>query len=373
MKYRKAFLIITGIVLLSSLVLYLPFILHIQYWLGLNIPNADLMYIYRHFDGLLYVISAKTWYDPVAISKLPIELLLPPQYFPAHLPGYPIFIALIGPIIGYYRAPLIVNLVFSVLLSIVFYFIIKKLEITKHPVALTFIFLMFPRFLVIRSVGAPESLFMLSILLSLYLFERKHYFWASLIGAFAVVVKTPGILLFVGFTLTLIDEYLQTKKFNLASILILLIPSALIGVFGFYWLRIGDFFAYFHTGGYVPMPYLFSVFNYKAQWVGTGWLEGIIFIFFLYGLSTAYLKDLPYKSFFYFSLVFLVAVTFVQHQDISRYSLPLWPLACIGLSKFFTSRKFIIIFLLLLPAIYMFAWNFMVTNVQPVANWAPYM
>jgi hypothetical protein len=154
---------------------------------------------------------------------------------------------------------------------------------------------------------------------------------------------------------------------------IFLIPLGLLTVFELYALQYGDFFAYFNTGGFVPMPYPFSVFNFRAKWVGTAWIEEMVFYFFLYGLTVYNLKNSKYRSFFYFSLIFYVAILFVQHKDIPRYSLPLWPMALISFEKFFTSKKFLIAFLFLLPAIYLFAWNFIVYNIIPISNWQPYL
>ncbi|EKE15482.1 MAG: hypothetical protein ACD_12C00002G0001, partial [uncultured bacterium] len=140
---------------------------------------------------------------------------------------------------------------------------------------------------------------------------------------------------------------------------IVLIPLGLLGVFGLYAKQYGDFFAYFHSGDNIHLTFPFAVFNFQKNWVGTAWLEEIIFYYFIYGLAVITLKDSKYRSFFYFSLVFFMATLFVQHRDISRYSLPLWPLALIAFEKFFTSKKFLIIFIILLPAIFLFAWNFL--------------
>jgi len=173
--------------------------------------------------------------------------------------------------------------------------------------------------------------------------------------------------------LTILESLIKTKKFNWHWFGIILIPFGLFAVFSLYAFQYHDFFAYFHTGGVVPMPYIFSVFNYKAKWVSTPWLEEMIFYFFLYGLTVYSLKNSKYRSLFYFSLVFFLAVLFIQHRDIPRYSLPLWPMAVIAFEKFFTSKKFIIIFLFLIFAVYLYAWDFVTFNISPVSNWKPYL
>lgn len=192
-------------------------------------------------------------------------------------------------------------------------------------------------------------------------------------GGLATMTKTPGILLFVAYGLTFLESLIKTKKFNWHWFGIFLIPLGLIAVFGLYAIQYNDFFAFFNTGAFVPMPYIFSVFNFRAKWVTTPWLEEIIFYFFLYGLTVYSLKDSKYRGLFYFSLVFFLAILFVQHRDIPRYSLPLWPLACIAFEKFFTSKKYTVIFIILLAAIYLYAWNFVLFNTMPISNWKPYL
>ena len=268
---------------------------------------------------------------------------------------------------------LIVTVLSTVVLGGIVFFILKKLQLTRHPLLLAAIFLFLPRFLVVRSVGSPESIFMGLILLSLFFFERKNYLLAGLFGALSCVTKTPGILLFPTYILTLAEQAWRTKSFKWSSLWILLIPVGLIVLFAFYFLQTGDFWAYFHTNAVVPMPYPFSVFNFNAQWVGTAWLEDVVIYFLLYTLVAISLWKSNHRSFFYFTLIFLSATIFVEHRDISRYSLPIWPMAIIAFEKFFTSKKFILALIILLPAIYLYAWNFMGYNVMPISNWAPYL
>jgi len=273
----------------------------------------------------------------------------------------------------YLKSMLIVNLLATIFLGWFFYFFVKKLKLSKNPLLLTIIFLFIPRFLVVRSVGAPESLFILLILLSLYFFEKNHYWLAGFFGGLATATKSPGILLFASYFLTLVERLLKEKKINLNWLGIVLIPLGLLIVFIFFWINYKDFFAYFNTGSFVPIPYPFSVFNFQKIWVKTGWLEDVLFYFFLYGMTVLSLKSVKYRSFFYFSLIFYLAIIFVEHRDISRYSLPLLPLAMIGFDKFFASKKFLIVFLILLPAIILYAVNFLKFNLMPISNWQPFL
>lgn len=369
LPYLYIILLVVG----STIILWLPFLVKTDHWLGLNIPNSDFRYILRNYDGPLYIVPAKTWYNPKLIDNLHLELPLIPQYFAAHLPLYPLLITFFSFLLGYLKSMVFVNVLFAILLTGFIYYISRKWDLTSKPLWLSLVFLFLPRLLVIRSIGAPESLFMFLILLSLVSFEAKKYFLAGIFGGLATMTKTPGILLFAAYFLTILENYYQTKKINIRWLSLLLIPLGLLIVFFIYSLRYGDFFAYFNNGAFVPLVFPFSVFNFQKTWVETAWLEDIVFYFFLYLLTVINLFKSKYRSFYFFSLVFFIATTFVQHRDISRYSLPLWPLTCITFEKFFTSKKFLIAFLILLPAIYLYAWNFITANILPISNWQAFL
>lgn len=365
------------LVLITSIILWLPFILHADNWFGLDIPNSNMGYVYKNYDGPFYVIPAKTLYDRNQIDipgqGLIISLPLSAGYFAAHLPLYPLIIRIFGPLMGYLQSMLFVNVLFSIFLALLFYITIVRLHLSQHPLRLTAVFLLLPRFLTVRSVGAPESLFMFLILLSILFFEKKRYLLAGLFGGLSAMTKTPGILLFVAYTLVFIEQYFRTKQIPWKAWGIGLIPLGLISVFFLYAKQLGDFFAYFHSGDNIHLVFPFSVFNSQKPWVGTVWLEDILFYFFLYLMTVISLKDSKHRSFFYFPLVFFIAVLFVQHRDISRYSLPLWMFTCIAFEKFFISRRFLLVLLLLLPAIYMYGWNMIISNVVPISDWRPFL
>lgn len=373
---------VIGIVLISTLIFWSPFLFRATSWLGLSIPNSNFLYIYRHYDGPLYAVAAKTLYNPSLIERFILDIGFDNKYFAAHLPLYPLLIRLFAPIFNYSKSSIFVNIVSTSILALFFYYFVKQFKLTKNPIVLTSVFLMLPRFLVVRSIGAPESLFILLILLSLFFFEREKYLFAGLFGGLAAMTKTPGVLLFIAYLLVFLEQRFriplhksfegQASRNDIQKLFILLIPLGLLLVFYFYQIQYKDFFAYFHSGDNIHLVAPYAAFNSQNRWVGTAWLEDILFYFFLYMLSVLFLKDTKYRSFFYFSLVFFIATIFVQHRDIGRYSLPLWLMACIALEKFFTSKKFLIALVILLPAIYLYAWNFSLQNVMPVSDWSSF-
>lgn len=329
--------------------------------------------VYANYDGPLYIIVAKTFYDPSAIQNLQVGLNLNPEYFAAHLPLYPAFIAIIGPIVGYLRAMIVTNVAFTVLLTFLLYYVVKELNLSRKPLLLAGVFLFLPRFLVVRSIGSPESLFILLILGSLYLFERNRLVCSGILGALAVATKLPGILLFVAYGLVYMERYLHNREFSWKALYTLIIPLGLLGVFGIYAAQYNDFLAYFHTNAVVPLVSPYAVFNAAAKWVGTIWLEDVIFYFGIYAATIVVLRHSIYRSFFYFAVTFFVATIFVEHRDIARYSLPLWPLAVIAGEKMITSKKFLLASLIILPAVYLYAWNFIGNNAAPIADWKAFL
>ncbi|MFH0772927.1 MAG: hypothetical protein V1922_01280 [bacterium] len=355
------------VVLTSTVIAWAPFIMRGQF-----------ATIYKNFDGPLYIIPAKTAYSPESFKLIDRDPSLPhnPLYYAAHLPLYPFFIYLGSFAIGFLKSMVGVTVLSSVVLAWFFYYFLKKLNLTKHPLLLSSVFLFLPRFLVVRTVGSPEPLFLLFIIGSLFFFEKKNYFFAGLLGGLATMTKMPGILLFPAYMLVLLESFIvpnQTKKLNLNWFYLLLIPLGLFAVFGIYYIQYKDFFAYFHTGATVPMPYPFAVFNSQAKWVGTPWLEDVLFYFALYISTCVVLWKSKLRSIFYFSLVFLTATLFVQHRDISRYSLPLWPLAAIAFEQVLTSKKTLIVGGVLLFGIYLYVWNFLGANTLPISEWLPFL
>ena len=220
-RFFPYFLIIF-VTVISTLILWSPFLFRQTSWFGLNIKESNFQYIYRHFDGPLYIIPAKTFYNFNHINPSEAGLInsLPSgeKYFAAHLPLYPLLIRVVKEFSifgGYLKSMLIVNLLSTIALSLFFYYLLKKLKISNKPLILILAFLFLPRFLVVRSIGAPESLFMLLILFSVFFFEKENYLLAGLAGGLAAATKTPGVLLFFAYLFCIAEKYIKTKRFKI--------------------------------------------------------------------------------------------------------------------------------------------------------------
>lgn len=386
-KAAKDLILITLFALAVNLLVWLPHILSLPHLWGLSFREG-VSTIYRNFDGLEYVIIAKSWYQPNAVASLPQSASA--IYFASHFPFYSILITLFAPFLGFLKSMLFVSLVFTIASTIAFYFLLKNFKLTKQPVFLSLLFLILPaRWLIVHSIGSSEPIFIFFIITSLYFFfkyERGEFFHlylkeslqkrsylvlASVFGLFAQLTRPPGILLFIALAFYLLFKVIRTgfKKVYFNYLFLLLIPLGLLGVFSLYSFTYGDFFAYFHSGDNIHLTFPpFQVFNKYQSWVGNIWLEDIVYIFILGFLGTIYLFKQKLYPLAFFVLTYLVASTLVVHRDISRYVLPITPFILIAFEKVLISREFKIVLAIVIMGIYLYVQNFLLANTAPYPN-----
>ncbi|MCL5409627.1 MAG: glycosyltransferase family 39 protein [Patescibacteria group bacterium] len=379
-KTFKDWCLLTIITLALTLLIWLPFIAKVHFY---NLDfSAGLATIYRNFDGLEYAVIAKTFYDPAKLALIPTNL--PANYFPAHFPGYPLLIALFAPLLGYLKSMLFVSVLFTALSVCAFYLLITKFKLTSQPLWLSIIFLILPaRWVIVHSVGSPEPVAIFLTILSIYFFQMaqdKHFnlyiCFSSIFACLALLVRPPGVLLFAAFDFYLLYQ-LISKRISLKKILayypVILGPLTLLAVFYFYQLQLRDFWAFFHTGDNIHLTFPpFQVFNQSQYWVGSIWLEDIIYIFLLSLLGGIMLLKSKLQVAGFFVLTFFTATIFVAHRDISRYILPVMPFVIIAFERVLVSKEFKIALIILLPAIYLYAQNFIINNTAPVPNLLPF-
>ena len=351
--------------ILSTLIVWLPFSL------GLG---KGMLTVFANYDGPNYLIIAKTLYNKTQIASS-FSLPIPLEYYPAHLPTYPLLIKLFDIFIPGTWAMLLVTLLATILAALMFYLFVKKFNFSSRPLFLSLLFLFLPaRFLVVRSVGSPEPLFIFAILASVYFFKDKKYWLAGIFGALAQVTKTSGILLFLAYGIWLIIQAVKTKKIPWKAYPLLLIPLSIIPVFWFYKIQTGDFFAYFHSGDNFHLVFPpFQSFVTGRNWLGDFWLEDMVWQYLIGVLAVLQLIKLKHFDLATFAGVFFSATLFIAHRDLSRYSLPLMPFALIAFAPFLEKKEFKIAFLIILVPIYLYAINFILHNTAPVADWTPYL
>ena len=365
MKVRlKKLLYLAAFSLIPTFLIWLPFFARLPSFWKIPLPQQGLATIVANYDGPLYIVAAKTLYNKELI-KANYQFPLPTEYYTAHFPLFPLLIRIFANPLNYPYAMLAVTLVSSFLAIYFFY----KLT---GDMFLTFLFSVFPaRWLIVRSVGSADPLFLASVIASLYFFKNKKYLAAGVWGMIAGFTKSPGIILFVSY----MAYFAWTKRFDVKKILpLLLIPFSLLAVFVSYYFLTGDFFAYFRSGDNIHLFFPpFQIFNYSAPWVGTFWLEEVIFIYLIGALGVLRLFRQQNYEFAVFSAVFFLSTLFVSHRDLVRYSLPLVPFLLVAFSDVLVKKEFKIALMVIVIPIYLFSLAFISQNVMPISNWAPFL
>jgi Gpi18-like mannosyltransferase len=364
--------------------IWLPFFLRIPVFWSIPLPTNGLATIVSNYDGPLYLVVAKTLYNKTAI-KTNFQFPLSTEYYTAHFPLFPLLIKLFGFVTNYPYAMLIVTLLSSILAIYFFQKFISEYVDRKSVIFLTFLFAIFPaRWLIVRSTGSADPLFVSAIIASVYYFKNKKYWFAGLWGLVAQLTKSPGILLFISYAIYLVlpiteekievtSKWLQNLNFR-KTYPLLLIPFGILIVFTVYYFTQGNFWAYFHSGDNIHLFFPpFQIFNYSAPWVGTFWLEEIIFIYMAGAVGVYRLFAKKEYEIAVFSAIFFAVTLFVAHRDLMRYSLPLMPFLYVAFSDVLVKKEFKVAIAVIIIPIYLFSLAFISQNVMPISNWAPFL
>lgn len=374
-KSIQSLFLISLFSLIPTFLIWIPFVLRLPTFWKIPLPVNGLATIVANYDGPLYIVAAKTFYNKELI-KTNYQFPLSTEYYTAHFPMFPALIRAGSLVTNYPYSMLVVTLLSGVLATYFFFKLISKYVDYKDALFLTFVFSIFPaRWLVVRSVGSADPLFIASVIASVYFFKEKKYLFAALWGAVAQFTKSPGILLFISYVAYIALPIVKDKLTEIKKVFpIILIPLTLLVVFGIYQLTQHDFFAYFHSGDNIHLFFPpFQIFNYSAPWVGTFWLEEIVFIYLIgaFGITKLFMKK-DYELAI-FSAVYFLSTIFVSHRDLMRYSLPIIPFLFVAFSDTLIKKEFKIAFLVIIIPIYLFSLAFISQNVMPIANWAPFL
>ncbi len=367
----------------STLLIWLPHLWQISNFFGLHFSEG-FNTIYRNYDGLEYVVIAKSFYLPELITQLPQSL--PATYYASHFPGYALMIFLVAPVFGFLKSMLFVAVFFTIASAVAFYFLLKDFRLTSQPLFLSLLFYLLPaRWLIVHSVGSAEPLFIFATIMAVYFFMKFErggkyldIFSAAIFGLLAQFTRPPGILLYLAFTIYLFWKTILQKPFPSVGQLLkiklrysplLLIPLCLLAIFGWFNFAYGDFLAYFHSGDNIHLTLPpFQVFDKNQPWVGEIWLEDIVYVLLLGFLGGLLLLKQKLYPMGIFVLTYLVATTLVAHRDISRYALPIFPFCLIAFEKILTTREFKITLAIIAFAVYLYSQNFLLSNTAPIPN-----
>jgi len=369
--------------IIPTILIWIPFFFKMEKFWNIPLPKNGMATIVANYDGPLFIVVAKSFYNPEIIKNL-VSFPLSTEYYVAHFPLFPLLIKLFAPLLGFPYSMLFTTTLSSFIAIYFFYKLIRQYYRKNNALWITFIFSIFPaRWLIVRSVGSAEPLFVAAIIASIYYFRKKRYLSAGIWGAVAQLTKSPGILLFVVYFFAITSPKIKKaaiqglgkwiKSLRLQKYTpLLLIPLSLLSIFIIYQIRINDFFAYFHSGDNIHLFFPpFQIFNYSAPWVGTFWLEEIIFIYLLGALGLSKLIQQKQEVLAWFVGIFFVSILFVSHRDLMRYTLPIVPFLFIAFRDTLVKKEFKYVMAILIIPIYLFSLAYISQNVMPISNWAP--
>jgi Gpi18-like mannosyltransferase len=330
------------------------------------------------------MVVAKSFYNKDFILSN-FQFPLPAEYYTAHFPLFPALIKLFGTVTNYPYAMLSATLLSSIVAIYFFHKLISQYADKKESLFLTFLFAVFPaRWLIVRSTGSADPLFVGSIIASLYYFKNKKYWFAGIWGLIAQMTKSPGIILFVSYFIYLLLPVIKLKSLSVKKILeslnlgkaypILLIPLGMVLVFTIYYITQGNFWAYLNSGDNIHLFFPpFQIFNFSAPWVGTFWIEEVIFIYAIGALTVYRLFAKKEYEIAIFGFIFFILTLFISHRDLLRYSLPIFPFFYVAFSDVLVKKEFKVVAAVILIPIYLFSLAFISQNVMPISNWAPFL
>lgn len=381
----KQLLVVVGIALVSLVIFWMPFLFRFNTFWGINFAKQGMNVIVQNFDGLNYLVIAKSLYDPRAIEAINTQFLTgnDPGYFAAHFPLYPLIIKVLAIFMSPTTALILSIVLSNILLTVGLYWFFSTLAKNQRlALILAVVALFFPaRMLSVRAVASTEPLFIFFILGSLTLALKNRHGYAAIMGSLAVLTRSPGILLFAGYMLSALASYRTDIPRMIRERWIYgLMPVTLLGLFGFYALQYGDFWAYFNSGDNLHLFFPpFQIFSNMQSWISEIWREDIIYQYLFYGLGLALLskskigtRDWGELAALAFTVIYGSVLLLVSHRDLARYALPIAPLILAGYRQ--VAEKIKIIewkwaSILLIP-IFLLGWQFVLGNMQPINDWS---
>ena len=157
---------------LATLLVYIPLYENQDGYLRIAFSGLSLDNIYRYWDGPLYMVVAKTFYN-VGSPEINAFADLAPGYYAAHFPGYPATIRLFAFVFGYANGMIAATMAATSLSLWVLYLLLKDLGLGDKALWLGLVFVFLPpRWLIYHSVGAAEPLFILEMLAFILFFPK---------------------------------------------------------------------------------------------------------------------------------------------------------------------------------------------------------
>ncbi len=328
----------------GSLAVYLPYL-------------RDMAAVYRFWDGPNYLTVARTLYDVRPDNPL-LAYVYTPRYFLTHLPLYPLCVRALS-FFGYEPALLLVSVLAATGAAILFYRLARDVWKLPSPgfLALVFLFLP-PRWLLYRSTGSTESLYMALALISLWFFEKSRYGRACGAAALAALTRISGLMFAPAYAVVLLRERRWRPLAWLG-----LVPAGVFAYFLFCAIRFGDFFAYLAPHGeklaaFRPFGFLPALFQ-KGLYHQ---VEFHVLLFLVYAVGTSRLWG-RFPVLFWYCAFELLLLVFVSTEDWSRYFLAMAPFALVvGFHDLIDTRAFRWMFPIFAALSVYYAWGVIPLN-----------
>lgn len=294
----------------------------------------DFSAIIRYWDGPNYIEVAKTLYD-VPEDHPFVEEDTTPAYFACHLPLYPVLIRLFAPLFGYPGAMLFVTVVSAALATLAFWRLLVAFECVANPWFSALVFTILPaRWIIYKSVGATEPLFLLCLFTSLIAYKKDRFGLALVCAGLGSLTRIVGVFMAFAYFVDLV----RTRRWSRIPWLACIGLPVLL-TFTFYHFQYGDFWAYLSWNSELLGPWPMTLF---------GTIEGdhmphsneLFFILYcVYGLGVVLLWQ--QRLLFVYTATYYVFTLFVQHEDIARYFLSMAHVALIvGYDRIFGTPQF---------------------------------
>ena len=332
--------------------------------------REDLSVLYRYWDGPMYIVVAKTLYRIPWENPITDVYGWPPEAFAPFLLAYPLAIRAVAPILGYPWGMICLTVLSSAVAAILFYHMVRDLGLSQNPLGLAIWFLFVPyRWLVYRSVGATESMFLALTMLSLWMFIRHRYALSFLAAAVACVTRIQGLLLVPTYLLLILtdpEDNLLPKMLQFAGIVA--IPSLLCLNFWLHDRAFGNPLAYLAVNNeMVRLSPLWKMLDFARN---SPFLAGamgsqlflVLYAITLIGLVRLWSIDKSHVLFTYalFGLLFL---TLIADEDLARFLIPIAPFTWIlGFRDVWHDRKMAWAFPLVVALTYAYTWQLLPTN-----------
>ena len=317
---------------------------------------ADMTTVYRFWDGPNYLTIARTLYDVRPDNPL-LAYVYEPRYFLVHLPVYPVLVRILS-IVGYQQALLLVSILATCVATVLFYRLCRDVWKVDSPGFLTLVFLFVPpRWLLYRSTGSTEAVYLAFTLAAIFYFERSKTMKAAAAGVLAVLTRISGLMLAPAFAVVLAKRKRWKEIAWLA-----LIPAALAAYFLFCAARTGNFLEYFSQHGekmaaFRPFGFLPELFR-KGLYHQA---EFHILLALVYAVGTSRLRAFP--TIFWYCVFELGLHVFISTEDWSRYFLAMAPFALIvGFRDVIDTKAFRWIFPPYVIAALVYAWGVIPLN-----------